>query len=110
MEIVEIFNNYLRIALSKKASDIYFIAGQPPVGKVEGVLKELAREDIDPQGLAEFVFGIIPTDDARERVAQGKEIDIVYSFEGSRFRTNIHLQQGMFALSIRVVSSTIPTP
>lgn len=110
MEIVEVFNNYLRVGLSKKASDIYLIAGQQPVGKVEGNLEALANEDVDPQGLAEFVFGIIPTDAAREQVAQGKEIDIIYSFEGNRFRTNIHLQQGMFALSIRVVSSTIPTP
>lgn len=104
------FHNYLRMAIAKKASDIYLIAGQPPVGKVEGNLEALVNEDVDAQGLAEFVFFIIPTDEARERVAQGKELDIIYSFEGNRFRTNIHLQQGMFALSIRVVSSTIPTP
>ncbi len=110
MEVLDVFHNYLRMAIAKKASDIHLIAGQPPVGKVEGNLEALANEDVDAQGLAEFVFSIIPTDEARERVAQGKELDIIYSFEGSRFRTNIHLQQGMFALSIRVVSSTIPTP
>ena len=110
MEVLDVFHNYLRIAIAKKASDIHLIAGQPPVGKVEGNLEALVNEDVDAQGLAEFVFSIIPTDEARERVAQGKELDIIYSFEGNRFRTNIHLQQGMFALSIRVVSSTIPTP
>lgn len=110
MEVLDVFHNYLRMAIAKKASDIHLIAGQPPVGKVEGNLEALASEDVDAQGLAEFVFSIIPTDEARERVAQGKELDIIYSFEGNRFRTNIHLQQGMFALSIRVVSSAIPTP
>ncbi|MBI3685250.1 Flp pilus assembly complex ATPase component TadA, partial [Candidatus Azambacteria bacterium] len=110
MEIIDIFHNYLRMAVARKASDAYFIAGQPPVVKVEGVLENIAHEDIDKEHLAEFVFSIIPTQDARERVAQGKELDIIYAFEGSRFRTNIHLQQGMFALSIRVVSSEIPTP
>lgn len=110
MEVLDVFHNYLRVAIAKKASDIHLIAGQPPVGKIEGNLEALVNEDVDAQGLAEFVFSIIPTDEARERVAQGKELDIIYSFEGNRFRTNIHLQQGMFALSIRVVSSTIPTP
>src|SRR3989344_113436 len=110
MEITDIFHNYLKIALAKKSSDIYFIAGQPPVGKIEGNLELIANEDINPQALAEFVFGIIPTDDARERVAQGRELVIIYSMEGARFRTNIQLQQGMFALSIRVVSSVIPSP
>ena len=110
MEVLDVFHNYLRMAIAKKASDIYLIAGQPPVGKGEGNLEALVNEDVDAQGLAEFVFFIIPTDEARERVAQGKELDIIYSFEGNRFRANIHLQQGMFALSIRVVSSTIPTP
>jgi len=110
MEITDIFHNYLQTAVNRKASDIYLIAGQPPVAKVEGKLDILAHEDVDPQGLAEFVFSIIPTDDARERVAQGKELDIIYSSGGNRFRTNIHLQQGMFALSVRVVSNAIPTP
>ena len=110
MEIIDIFHNYLRMAVARKASDIYLISGQPAVAKVEGTLENLAHEDIDSQHLAEFVFSIIPTNDARERVAQGKELDIIYAFEGNRFRTNIHLQQGMFALSVRVVSLAIPTP
>lgn len=110
MELMDIFHNYLRVGVARKASDMYFISGQPPVAKVEGLLENIAREDIDAQHLAEFVFTIIPTQEAKERVAQGKELDIIYSFEGNRFRTNIHLQQGAFALAIRVVSSEIPTP
>ena len=110
MEIPDIFHNYLKIGVSRRASDIHLIAGQPPAAKIEGELERLAHEDIDPQNLAEFVFGMIPTDEIRERVAQGKEADIIYSYGGNRFRTNIHLQQGMFALSIRIISSVIPTP
>ena len=110
MEPIDIINNYIRVAVSRKASDIYLIAGQQAVAKTEGVLDVIAREDVDAQALAEFVFSIIPTEEARDRVAQGRELDIIYSFEGSRFRTNIHLQQGAFALSIRVVSNAIPTP
>lgn len=110
MDVLDIFHNYLRMTIARHASDVYFIAGQPPVVKVEGILENIAREDIDPQHLAEFVFTIIPTQEARERVAQGRELDIIYTFETNRFRTNIHLQQGMFALSIRVVSSGIPSP
>ncbi|MEK7097836.1 MAG: ATPase, T2SS/T4P/T4SS family [Patescibacteria group bacterium] len=109
MEIIELFHNYLSIALVKKASDVYFISGQSPVVKVEGTLETIAREEIDAQSLAEFVFGIIP-DVMREQEAQGREVDIIYSALNNRFRTNIHLQQGMFALSIRIVTNDIPTP
>jgi twitching motility protein PilT len=110
MEPSDIFHNYLKIAIGKKASDVYLIAHQPPVIKIDGELERVAHEDIDPQLLAEFVFNIIPTDDIREKVAQGREADIIYTFENNRFRTNIHLQQGMFALSMRIVSGVIPTP
>lgn len=110
MEIQDIFHNYLKIAVGKRASDIYFIATQPPIAKIEGELERIAHDEIDPQNLAEFVFGMIPTDEIRERVAQGREADIIYPYDGNRFRTNIHLQQGMFAISIRIIPSVIPTP
>jgi len=109
MEINDIFHNYLSIALAKKASDVYFIAGQVPVAKVEGNLENIAHEEIDPQALAEFVFNILP-EAMREQVAQGREVDIIHSALNNRFRINIHLQQGMFALAIRIVSNEIPTP
>src|SRR3989344_4607684 len=109
MEITDIFHNYLSIALAKRASDVYFIAGQAPVGKVEGNLENLAHEEIDPRALAEFVFNILP-EAMRDQVAQGREADIIHSALNNRFRINIHLQQGMFALAIRIVSNEIPTP
>lgn len=109
MEIIELFHNYLSIALAKRSSDVYLIAGQPPVAKVEGNLEIIAHEEIDAQALAEFVFNIIP-EVMRDQVAQGREADIIYAALNNRFRINIHLQQGMFALSIRIVSNEIPTP
>ncbi len=107
---MEKFNNYLTVAVKKDASDIYFIAGQKPSVKVHGNLEFLSQEEVDASLLAEFVFNILPSEESRERVAQGYEFDIIYKHEETRFRTNIHLQQGMFALSIRIISSDIPTP
>lgn len=109
MEIMELFHNYLGIALAKRASDVYLIAGQSPVAKMEGNLEIIAHEEIDAQSLAEFVFNIIP-EVMRDQVAQGREVDIIYAALNNRFRINIHLQQGMFALAIRIVSNEIPTP
>ena len=107
---MEQFHNYLDLAVKKEASDIYFIAGQHPVAKINGKLELLAKEEIEQDLLAEFVFNILPTDEARERVAKGYEFDIIYIYKKNRFRTNIHLQQGTFALSIRLITSEIPTP
>lgn len=107
---MEEFNNYLDAAVSKIASDVYFISKQFPVAKVHGDLVVLGQKEIEPEVLAEFVFNILPTDEARNKVAQGYEYDMIYMYNNQRFRTNIHLQQGMFALSIRIIKSEIPTP
>jgi len=107
---MEQFQNYLDLAVKQEASDIYFIAGQHPVAKIGGKLVPLSKEEIDQNLLAEFVFNILPTDEARERVAKGYEFDIIYIYNKNRFRTNIHLQQGTFALSIRLIRSDIPSP
>ncbi len=104
------FNNYLDLAVRKDASDIYFVAGQKPAAKIHGTLEVLDQKNVDPDLLAEFVYNILPTDEARERVAQGYEFDIIYTHNNTRFRTNVHLQQGMFALSIRIIATEIPTP
>ena len=71
---------------ARKASDIHLITSQ--AADMEGrrnFKKCLSTKISIAQGLAEFVFSIIPTREARKRVAQGKELDIIYSFEGNRF-------------------------
>ncbi len=107
---MEIFNNYLEQAKNKEASDIYLVAGQRPMAKIHGTLEPLDNKEVDQDLLAEFVFNILPTDEAREKVAQGYEFDVIYTLKDTRYRTNIHLQQGMFALSIRIIATEIPTP
>ncbi|MBI3671394.1 PilT/PilU family type 4a pilus ATPase [Candidatus Azambacteria bacterium] len=109
-QVMEKFNNLLDLSARKYASDVYFVANQKPSAKVHGNLEILSQEVVDPNLLAEFVFNILPSEEAREKVAQGYEFDIIYRYGENRFRTNIHLQQGMFALSIRIVASEIPTP
>jgi len=104
------FNSYLDQAVEREASDIYFVSKQRPSAKIHGSLETLDTKDVDPDLLAEFVFNILPTDESKEKVAQGYEFDIIYTYNETRFRTNIHLQQGMFALSIRIIATKIPTP
>ncbi|MEK7452906.1 MAG: PilT/PilU family type 4a pilus ATPase [Patescibacteria group bacterium] len=109
-QVIEKFNNLLTLSVRKEASDVYLISGQKPSAKIHGNLEFLAQENVDPDLLAEFVFNILPSEEAREKVAQGYEFDMIYRFGENRFRTNIHLQQGAFALSIRIIVSNIPTP
>ena len=108
--VMEKFNNLLNLSVRKNASDVYLIAGQRPSAKIHGNLEFLGPEEVDPDLLAEFVYNILPSDEAREKVAQGYEFDIIYIHDKNRFRTNVHLQQGTFALSVRVIAAEIPTP
>ncbi len=108
--IINKFNTYFQKAIDKEVSDLYIVANQKVFGKINGQLQELSEEEIDPNSLAEFVYYILPSDEAREHVAQGYEFDVIYPYKNYRFRTNIHLQQGTFALSIRLIPTEIPTP
>ena len=94
-------DRFLQIAIDKKASDIYLISDSEIALKIEGehvILSDMANQD----ELMQFINEILPQH-VKDAVLSRKEVDVIYSYGGHRFRMNVHFQSGALAFSVRLI-------
>ncbi len=106
MNIDELF----RAAVRKKASDLHLVVGQPPILRIDGLLKPLEDSKIlTNKEVQNLVFDII-TEKQRQEFIEKRELDTSYEIdELSRFRINLHFERGNIGLVARVIPNKIPT-
>lgn len=102
-------SSYFKQAVERKASDLHLVAGSIPALRIGGELIKLNHAAINADDLKKAVFNLI---DKRtvERFERKRELDISREFLGSRFRINLHYQEGKIGLSARLIPNVIPTP
>ena len=95
----------LKIAASKKASDLHLSVGTPPTIRIDGRLVRLDEYPrLSNQTIRELIYSIL-TDSQRDRFEANKELDAAYGVSGiGRFRVNVLMQRG----SIGAVMRSIP--
>lgn len=102
------FEDLLRIAVERKASDIHFAVGKPPMVRVFGDLVALDYPvliDSDVRGMLYPVWN----DEKKAQLAADWELDFSYSIEHvSRFRGSAMIQRGSLDVVMRVVPWKIP--
>ena len=101
---------YLRQAVERQASDVFFMAGGPVSAKMEGHIRHMSEGKLSPADAEEIVSGIyrLADRDMEEFVKTGDD-DFSFSVQGlARFRVNTYRQRGSMAAVIRVVSFDIP--
>lgn len=99
----------LAFTMQNKASDLHISSGNPPIIRVNGVLKRLKGEPLTPDGMREMIYSIM-TDDQRAEYEKNLEIDFAISFgEKSRFRVNAFNARTGPAAVFRTIPSEIPT-
>ena len=101
---------YLQQAVSRQASDIFFIAGSPVCEKTEGHIRQTDSRKLLPEDTKKIATEIY--------AAAGRSMvpyetfgddDFSFAIPGlARFRVNAYRQRGSMALVIRVVSFDIP--
>lgn len=80
---------YLRMLMESDASDLHFVAGQPPRMRVHGNLTNIAEEFLTKDKTQEMLFEIMP-EKALQEFENNDSADFAYSIEGlARFRVNI---------------------
>jgi twitching motility protein PilT len=80
---------YLRMLMESDASDLHFIAGQPPRMRVYGDLTNIAEEFLTKDKTQEMLFEIM-SEKALQEFENNDSADFAYSIEGlARFRVNI---------------------
>ncbi len=100
----------LRRAVEKKASDIFFIAGQPVSYKIGGRIERQAGENLNRQDTEEVICSLYEVADQRSMdCAQEGDDDFALSIPGvGRFRANIFRQRGTWSAVLRSVSFELP--
>lgn len=100
---------YFKEAIDKGASDLHLVAGSRPAIRVNGELVKINDEKVDEVALEKAILTLID-EKTKERFERKKEMDFSYEFFGSRFRINLHYQEGKMGLTARLMVKFIPLP
>ena len=106
MDVTEV----LRGAVGQKASDIFFIVGQPVAYKIGGQIVRQAGDFIDRSEAEEAIDTLYHLADGRDLTArEGGDDDFAISVPGvGRFRVNIFRQRGTWSAVLRSVAFELP--
>ena len=97
-------------AAEMKASDLHLTVGVPPKVRVFGDLKSLNLPKLMPEDVKALACSILPAN-LKQKFEEYGEIDFSYSIPRiGRYRANIYHQRGSYAVTIRLVGETIPSP
>ncbi len=102
-------DEYLSEVLSRKGSDLHFIAGDPPRLRVYGDLQPLRPETLKADFVKETLYEIMPRK-AIQRFEDQEGADFAYSVPGvARFRVNVMRQLNGMGAVCRVIPSAALT-
>lgn len=102
-------DDVLKEGLDRKASDVHFTAGLPPMARVDGELVPLNYEVLTPETTKQLVYEIL-TDDHIQKFESTHELDFAYTAKGlARFRVNAYVQRHSVAAALRMIPNRIPT-
>jgi twitching motility protein PilT len=98
-------DEFLAEVLTKKGSDLHFIAGDPPRIRLYGDLLTLRPDRLKPDFVREALYEIIPRK-ALERFEAKDGTDFAYHLQGvARFRVNVMRQLNGMGAVFRVIPS-----
>ena len=99
---------FLKLLAEKEGSDLYFSTGALPAVKIQGELRFIGKEKLKP-GQVEDLAKSILTPDQIDKFNQELELNLALSRPSlGRFRVNIFMQRGEWAIVIRFIKSEIP--
>lgn len=102
-------NKYFEEAVKKGASDVHLVGGELPMLRVHGNLENLSDKPLNNTVLKEALYKITGSK-KKEHFEEEKELDFAYSLNGTRFRINLHQQDGNIGMAARIIPDKIPTP
>lgn len=95
-------------AIEMGASDVHLNTKNPPVFRIDGLIKRIKGENLTPEQLEGFAKKLLGEKEYK-RLIDGEDIDLAYSNSQGRYRVNAFRQLGNVAIAIRLLRGTIPT-
>jgi twitching motility protein PilU len=100
---------YLKLAVEKNASDLYFTSGAAAMLRIEGQMFPVGTTVLTAEFIRELVENIL-TAEQQQEYAERLEIDLATEAGGlGRFRVNVFRQRGAPAMVLRYVKAEIPS-
>jgi twitching motility protein PilT len=96
----------LSMAVEMDASDIHFIAGEPPVVRLYGELVCLKANPVTNDELKNMLKGLL-NEKQLQQYELNLELDVSYVNDVGRFRINVHQEKGQLGLTCRYIPSLI---
>jgi twitching motility protein PilT len=97
----------LASAIEYKASDLHLTVGVSPVLRIDGKLVTVPKEPPLDSKTATNLIKSLMEDDQINKLKKDKEIDFSFSYEDTRFRTNIFYERGQMEASLRLIPKQI---
>ncbi|MBL8048297.1 MAG: PilT/PilU family type 4a pilus ATPase [Chthonomonas sp.] len=99
----------LHMSQEKKASDIHFTVGLPPLGRIDGELAPLGYQPLTMEDTRRLIYDVL-SDEQIEKFERTHELDFGYTVKGlARFRFNVYMQRGSVAGALRAIPNKIPS-
>ncbi|WP_029920203.1 PilT/PilU family type 4a pilus ATPase [Nevskia soli] len=99
---------YLKLAVEKNASDLYFTSNSPAMLRIEGEMMAVGKSVLTSEFIKELAYSIL-TPEQQEYLTRHLEIDLATQAGGlGRFRVNVFHQRNTVAMCLRLVRSDIP--
>ncbi len=99
---------YLKLAVEKNASDLYFTSNSPAMLRIEGEMMAVGKNVLTSEFIKELAYSIL-TPEQQEYLSKHLEIDLATQAGGlGRFRVNVFHQRNTVAICLRLVRSDIP--
>jgi twitching motility protein PilT len=100
----------LDLAVEKKATDVHFSAGRPPIFRIDAQLIISEKQPIlTAEDTQELAFTLL-SEERREQFISQRDIDLSFAYKNkARFRVNIYYQLGKISVALRLIPSKIRT-
>lgn len=100
----------LEEVIKKKASDLHFQVGLPPMLRVDGALVPVTGADaLTDETIETLIFAILD-EDQKQILLKDKEFDFSFAFgDLGRFRVNAYHERGNLAAALRLIPTDIKT-
>ncbi len=96
-------NEFLELAVARRASDIHLKAGLPPMMRIDGMVIPSDLRPLTPSDTKQAIYSILSSDQ-KERFEAELDLDLSFTIEDlARFRVNVYREQGMIGAVFRVI-------
>lgn len=101
-------DEFLRVAVKKRASDIHIRVGCPPMLRIDGRIVPTEMRPMTPADTKRTLYSML-SNAQRDAFEKNQEMDVSFMISGlARFRVNIFLEQGHVGAVLRVIPINVP--